>query len=348
MMHLLNSLRSAGTPLPPAGGRWSGRASAVGVGLLVAVSAAACSSDSPDSAEASGSSGGNATELRTVVVGANPITDIAPLWVGEDAGIFEDHGIDLDIQTGGGGAALLPSIVSGQYQFSFANPTTLLVATEQGLELQVVSGLASSTGESGSDGSAVLVPDDSPIRTPADLAGATVAVNTFNSIGTTVIRESVREAGGDPDAVEFVEIGFGDMMAALSAGNVEAVWEVEPFISSSVGTGFRAVAWPYVDVDPELPIALTFTSAQLVEEDPELVEDFVAALSESIDYANENPDQVREVIPTFTSLSPEQVADVFYPRWTTDINEDAIQTIAELMVEDGVLTAEPDVSSLLP
>ncbi|MFW3168564.1 ABC transporter substrate-binding protein [Geodermatophilus sp. CPCC 206100] len=315
---------------------------------MVAVSAVACSADSPDSPEAAGSSGGDATEARTVTVGANPISDLAPLWVGDQAGVFEDHGITLDIQTGGGGAALLPSVVSGQYQFAFANPTTLFVAEQQGLDLRVVSNLASSTGEPGSDGSAVLVRDDSPIQSPADLAGATVAINTFNSIGTTVIRESVRQAGADPDAIEFVEIGFGDMMAALEAGNVDAAWEVEPFISSSVANGYRAVAWPYVDVDPELPIALAFTSAQQAEEDPQLIEDFAAALAESIEYSNENPDEVRSVIPTFTALTAEQVENVFYPRWTTDINRDAVSELGQLMVQDGVLPAEPDLDSLLP
>jgi NitT/TauT family transport system substrate-binding protein len=314
------------------------------ISSLVLLAATGCSSGSSTTT----STDSGSEELRPVVVGANPISDIAPLWVGDAAGIFEKHGIDLTIETAGGGAALLPSVVSGQFQFAFANPTTLMVAAENGLDVKVVSNLASSTGEEGSDGSAVLVADDSSIQDAADLAGKTVAVNTFNSIGTTVIRESVRQAGGEPDDVEFVEIGFGDMMASLANGNIDAAWEVEPFISSSVENGYRAVSWPYIDVSPTLPIALAFTSGSLASSDPELVSDFADALSESIDYSNENPDKVREIIPTFTALKADQVDTVFFPTWTPDIDQDAVEKLADLAVSDGVLKEDPDLKKLLP
>lgn len=287
-------------------------------------------------------------ELKKIVVGANPIIDLAPLWVGKDQGIFAKHGIDLDIQTGAGGAALVPGVVSGQFSFTFVNPTTLFVARDKGLDLQVVSNVASSTGTTGTDSSAILVKSDSAIKSPKDLAGKTVAVNTLNSIGTTVIRQSVRKDGGDPDSIKFVETGFPDMMAALSSNHIDAAWEVEPFISRSLNEGYRAVSWPYVDTAPELPIALAVTSGQNLEQNKELVANFVAALHESTTFANENRDAVKKIVPTYTGVKAEQADKIFFPLWTPDINRDGLKALAELTVSDRILKAAPNLDELLP
>ncbi len=110
----------------------------------------------------------------------------------------------------------MPAVVTGEYQFGFSNVTSLLVASSQGLPLKAVAPGNSTTGEPGKDFSAVVVPDDSDIQDAADLAGQAVAVNTLNNIGDTTIRKVVDDAGGDPTAVEFVELGFPDMPAAVA------------------------------------------------------------------------------------------------------------------------------------
>lgn len=310
--------------------------------LLLTISALAACGDSPpeDTNDDQGP--------RTVVVGANPITDLAPVWLGQEQGIFEEHGIDLQIETGGGGASLIPSVVSGDSQFTFVNPTTYFVALEAGLPLQAVSGVTSSTNEEGMDGGALLVRNDSPVQSPRDLEGRSVATNTLNSIVTTVTRQSVRADGGDPDAIEFVEIGFPDMPAQLDAGNIDAMFAVEPFISSSLAQGMRAIAWPYVDTAPNLPIAIAIGAASTVESDPELTSDFVAALQESIEYANANPDEARRITTTYTQLTAEQAEAIFLPAWSPDIDRAAVETLVELSIEDGIISTPPDLDSILP
>src|SRR4051794_15399316 len=61
-----------------------------------------------------------------VTVGVIPIVDVAPIYLGKDKGIFKKHGIDLKLQAGSGGAATVPGVVSGQFQFGFGNVTSLI------------------------------------------------------------------------------------------------------------------------------------------------------------------------------------------------------------------------------
>ena len=56
------------------------------------------------------------------------------------------------------------------------------------------------------------------------------------------MRASVRKAGGDPAKVKFVELPFPDMPAALQAGQVDAIFVVEPFLTAALGAGRRKVA----------------------------------------------------------------------------------------------------------
>ena len=150
----------------------------------------------------SGGSGGGATPASAspikLKVGVIPIVDVAPIYLGIKQGFFAAQGLDLSLATAQGGAAIVPGIVSGQYQFGFSNATSLLLANSQGLPLKVVASGDASTGVPGKDFGAVIVKAGSPIKTAADLAGKRVAVNTLKNINTTTINKVVRDAGGDP------------------------------------------------------------------------------------------------------------------------------------------------------
>ncbi|MGO1174511.1 MAG: ABC transporter substrate-binding protein, partial [Actinomycetaceae bacterium] len=222
------------------------------------------------------------------------------------------------------------------------------VALESGLELDLVSGLASTTGEEGNDVGAILVAEDSDIESPRQLEGHTVAVNTLNSIVSTVMRNSIREDGGDPDLVEFVEIPFPEMPAQLEGGNVDAIMAVEPFLSGTLASGARAIAWPYVEASPDLPIALTITSEQIAQEDPEMVARFVEALDEATRFAQDDPDEARAIVTEYTELSDEEAAAVTLPLFSTAIDRPALERLAELSVQDGIIAENPDLDALMP
>ena len=212
--------------------------------LVVAATAAtlvlaACGGTSDAGSEGSGAEDG---ELTPVTVGVIPIVDVAPIYLGVEKGFFEDEGLDVTPELAQGGAAIVPAVVSGDYQFGFSNLTSLLVASSKGLPLKAVAAGNFTTGEPGEDFGAVVVPEDSKIKDAADLEGKTVAVNTLNNIGDTTIRKVVEEAGGDDGDVEFVELGFPDMPAAVDGGQVDAAWIVEPHLTVALEQGAKVVA----------------------------------------------------------------------------------------------------------
>ena len=310
----------------------------VAVALLGAV--AGCGSDGDEAPAASGGT-------KQVKVGVIPILDVAPIYLGKEKGLFSNRGIELTMETGQGGAAIVPGVVSGQFQFGFSNVTSLLIAQSRGLPLKVVSNGVASTSKDKADYSGVVTRDDS-IKTAADLAGKRVAVNTLKNIGDSTIRASVRKAGGDPSSLKFVELAFPDMPAALEAKRVDAVWVVEPFLSATIAQGGRLVASNYVDTAPDLTVAVYFTSEQLTKSDPDLVKRFTEAMAESLAYADSHPDEARKVLTTYTQIDEAVIPDLTLPKWPAEINRESVDTLATLAVQDGLVEQQPDVDALLP
>jgi NitT/TauT family transport system substrate-binding protein len=281
-----------------------------------------------------------------VTVGVIPIVDVAPIYLGDKQGFFKDEGIELEIQPGSGGAASIPGVVSGQFQFAFGNVTSLILANNQGLDLKVLTNGVSSTGEQGGDFGAVVVPADSPIKTAAELAGVTVSVNNLKNIGDTTVRNSVRKAGGDPAAVKFLELPFPDMPAALENGQVDAAWIVEPFLSQALEQGARPVAWNFVDAAPNLSVATYFTSQAQLDKDPDLAKRFTNAMTKSMDYANDNPDAVREILLEYTKIPAEVTKKITLPAFPSEVNWESVQTVADLALQDKIIDKAVDVETM--
>ncbi|GAA4601681.1 NitT/TauT family transport system substrate-binding protein [Actinoplanes octamycinicus] len=311
--------------------------------VLVAGTVAACGSDK-DSSSSGSSSGG----VDKVKVGVIPIIDVAPIYLGQSKGFFKNRNIELTMEAGQGGAAIVPGVVSGEFQFGFSNLTSLMIAQTKNVPIKAVAAGVASTNVQAKDFGAVVVKGDSPIKTAKDLAGKKVSVNTLKNIGDTVTRESVRKAGGDPSNIQFVEMPFPTMQAALEKGDVDASWVVEPQLSTIKAAGGREVASTFVDTAPNLTIAAYFTSQKLLAENADLAKRFTEAINESLTYADAHPDEVRQILTSYTKIDDKGRAAVILPKWPVEINKASVQTLADLGTKDGIFTTSPDLNKLLP
>lgn len=297
----------------------------------------------PSSPAPSGDSG-----LTPVKVGVIPIVDVAAIYVGVQQGIFTKHGLDVTLELAQGGAAIVPAVISGEYQFGFSNVTSLLVASQNGLPLKALAAGAVSTGEVGKDFAAIVTQPDSGITTAADLGGRTVAVNTLKNIGDTTVRKVVDDAGGDPNAVRFVEMGFPDMVAAVANRQVDAAWILEPHLTRALQQGAKPVSWNFAETDPNLLIAAYFTSEQQIRQNPQMVEAFTAAIKESLAFAQANPDVTRAVLDTYTQIDPAIKQALVIPRFVPDIDPAEVQLLGDLGLKYGMFAQPVDVAKLLP
>ncbi|MGC9537285.1 ABC transporter substrate-binding protein [Streptomyces sp. UG1] len=314
---------------------------AAGALLLVAT---ACGSSDAGSSDAGASSGG----VTTVKVGLIPIVDVAPLYLGQKKGFFEKQGLKLEFSIAQGGAAIVPGVASGQFQFGFSNVTSLMVAQSNGVPVKAVANGIASTGVAGKDFGALMVKKGSAVKSAKELEGKKVAINTLKNINETAVRESVRKAGGDPDKVNFVELAFDQMPAALDKGQIDAAMVVEPATATIKSQGGVVIASPLVDVAPDLTVAMYFASTQYAQQNPEVVKKFQDATAESLAYAEAHPDEARQTVTTYTKIPASVLEQVTLPKWPAEANRPAIEALMKLGEADGLFKKTPDLDALLP
>lgn len=314
------------------------RVAALLAGATVVIAAAGCGGEEPAQPSQPG-------EPDRVIAEVIPIVDVAPIYLGKELGFFEEEGIDLTLDTAAGGANIIPGVASGQFQFGFSNVVSILVAQTQGVELKVVANGNGNSGVPGADFAGFIVKDPA-YDSPADLAGKKVAANTLNGIVELSIRELVEQDGGDGSSVEVVAIAFPEMIAALDTDQVDAIFVVEPFTSAAKAKGWTVIG-DLAELDPDMTVAVYFTSAELAETNPGLVERFTRAMNKSLEYAASHPDEARDIVGTYTQIPEEVRAEMILTSWSTEISESSLNYFADLISEYGWTETRPDVSAML-
>lgn len=275
--------------------------------------------------------------LVTVNAGFVPVTDVAALYLGEEIGIFKKHGLTLKPNIASTGS--VPAVMSGEYHFGFTALVNVLQARDKGLPLKIIAAGSSSTGVTGADVTMIHAGAKSAIKSAKDLEGKTVSVNAFNGLLQMLGKAAVKADGGDPSKVRFIELGFAEALAALQAGKTDAMVGAEPFGTAAIAAGFPPIASPYQSLSPKsLMTSSYFTSEQQIKANPELFKNLQAAINESLDYAQKNPDAIRKQLPKFTKLGADVAAKLILPRYQAAIPRESVELFSKTGQEFGMLS----------
>ena len=91
-----------------------------------------------------------------------------------------------------------------------------------------------------------------------------------------------------------------------------------------LNAGFEPIAWNWIEVSPDLMASSYFTTQELADEQPELVEKFQNAMAESAHYAEENPDETRNIITSYTEIPEEITETMRLPRWVDSADQESL------------------------
>ena len=306
-----------------------------------------CTSTSADNnVSADGADG-----LTPVTVGVLQIATSTTVQLAIDEGIFEKHGLDVSLEFGQGGAALLPAVSSGSMEFAVGNPLSLLTAESQGLEMSILSGYSLSyehpTDPEEFAPSALIVQEDSGIETWSDLEGKRVATNTLQTQGHLTTLALVDDDGGDSAQVEFNEIASPDQLAQLEQGNIDAMWVPEPFLTMALNTdGTRMLGDPLRAID-DLNSMVTFSSRDFATKNPDLAKAFTDSIAEAAELAMSDEAEYVQAISDFSDMEVELVESLNLEYITAEMNPTSLHELNEMAVEYGFLDQPADLDALI-
>src|SRR5919106_977224 len=319
-----------------------GRLSIVVLAAALALAPAGCGDD-----DDSDGGGGGAAETTTITVGTLPIANAAPMYLGMEKGFFEEEGLEIEPQVAGGGAELIPILVSGDAQFAFVGVIPAITAVAQQVPIKIVTSSDDAAATEDEDWQTLVVPKGSPIKGVEDLPGKTVAVNALRGLAEVVISRSLEKQGVDYREVKLLEVPFPEMPAALEQKRVDAALLTEPFLSAVLAEGGMQIDAPSVVTLPSFPNGVYVAAEDYIAENGDVVDRFSRAMNKSLAYAQSHPEEVRQIIPTFTEV-PEQAAEKLrLPAFDPELDRNGIELEADLTAKYGIIEEAPAYEDLV-
>lgn len=313
----------------------TGKAAAATVTFML-VALTACGDDGDSASPAGG--------RDTVTVAALPLIDCAALYIARDRGLFEKEGLDVRVQQVQQSLQALPALAKGQIDMvASANYVTYLQAYEQGtLDVRIVAEAIRAAPRM----MEVLVPEDSDIKTVADLEGKKLAVNTLNNVQSLTFDEILEKQGvGRP---VYRAIPFPQMGAALDKGQVDAVHAVEPYDTSLQDELKARVLIDGSSAPVEaLPLSGYISSSDYAEGNAKTLAAFQRAIRAAVRIAEKDPSVVRDILPTYTKVTEKQAESIDLPVFPPTMDAAQLTRLTDLMEKQGMLKKPIDPATLM-
>ena len=252
--------------------------------------------------------------LQAVKLGYIPIVNCSQIFVAVEKGYFRKHGLDVELVSLIGGEKIMTAVTKGEVEFGFSNVASTVFAVDDGHPL--VSVVGGAMQDKTCPVHAIFVRADSDIKSVADLAGKSIAVNTNRAIDEVMVPPLVRKYKADPSGIRFVPIPFPKMHDALKAKEVDAVVAIEPYVTiGKRDEALRLLSYNYIELQPVTEISSMVTTRPWAEKHPDAVAGFRAAIIEASKFANANPDEVRKVLKQYVPLDDAVLKEVVLPKF---------------------------------
>lgn len=160
---------------------------------------------------------------------------VAPIAVAQKMGWFAQAGIKVDAIPMNGSIDCTKNVATGEVPYAIASIEPVATIRAQGV--RVVNYYTAYQGNI----YGIVVPEDSPVRTIADLRGKRIGVTSMASAGVILARALVANAGMNPDRdVRIVVAGEGAQTAAmLRGGQVDALSQYDTTYALAINAGAK-------------------------------------------------------------------------------------------------------------
>ena len=250
---------------------------------VTALGLSACGSQ-----QAAPASGGN-DRSTSVVVGLTYIPNVqfAPAYVAVSEGIFTDNGVDASVRHHGSDEGLFTALLAGEEDVVIASGDEAAVASTQGMDLVSIGSYYRDYPGT------VIVRDDSPIQSLADLKGATIGIPGEYGSNWYATLAALQGAGLTLADVTISSIGY-TQQAALKQGDVDAVvgFSNNDLVQMRLaGLDVRSIGLP--DDAPLIGASIITTRAWAASH-PDQARGVVASLGAAMEAIHQRPDAAIE------------------------------------------------------
>ena len=224
------------------------------------------------------------------------------LYVGMHAGIFEKHGLKMNITAAGGDTQTFAAVLGGSADFAIGDATMVQMSREAGGPGVVVGTVVQRAHYFG------VSKNLEPITDPKDFKGLTIVTSPEPNTNFSVAKRMLETAGlkiGEDTTI--LQVNPGTEIGAMLAGQADMAIAYQPSVASAVNQGAKVVFDFANYVGPFCNTGIMVLE-DFIAEKPEVVQALVTAFEESSRLTYSDPDFAKEVARMeFSDLPPEVV-----------------------------------------
>jgi ABC-type nitrate/sulfonate/bicarbonate transport system substrate-binding protein len=280
-----------------------------------------------------------AATKMTIATGVDP--GFSAFYLGKTAGFFEKNGLDVQINTGPSGSAMVAFVIQNQVQSAFGaeqagvqnfniDPNVVVVA--EGALLTDWYGVAGRNVEN-VDG----------------LKGKKIGV-ARGSASEVLWLAMVKKLNLDPKNYTIVQVEAPEMVAALERGNIDAFVSWEPWLTRAVAAvpNTKVIQTSRGIMSPRVYI---YMNKGWAEKNQEAAVGFLRALKQSTDLLNADRDGAAKQVADFLKLDHDLTKTLMTKlRYDLRLDDGSVEnfvTVAEQLKNSGKLAKPMDWSKFI-
>ena len=231
----------------------------------------------------------------------------------------------------------MTAMASGKVDVGYVGISPVLSSIEKGVPVKIISSAQT-------EGSGIIVSDNSGISSAADLESKKVATPGEASIQYVLLNYYLSQNGIDISDVKVSAMKTPSINDAINTNTLDAGVTFQPFVSSSEASGHRVLVTSN-DILPNHPCCVVVASQDLIDKNPDTVKTIVKIHENATKFINDNvesnPSAVVDLLPddivSNKDVEANSLASFPFISGLDDDFKDSVDSFMDLEVELGLL-----------
>jgi NitT/TauT family transport system substrate-binding protein len=243
-------------------------------------------------------------QTTNVRIAFNGFGGVAPLYLGQDAGIFKKQNLALELIFIPGGSLSLQALIGKSLDLLMTGGPPVVNAYLQGAKIKIIGGVINLLPYT-----FVAIGD---IRGSEQLKGKKIGISRFGSNTDYVVRLALNQFAVPASDVQIIQVGGSQArLVAMKSGAIHATVLSPEEAVVAQKMGYR-VLLDFIEKGIEFPHVNFVARDDFLDSQAQLVRAFLRAYIESLRYYKTHRNEAVQKIMTLSKLPERQMAETVY------------------------------------
>lgn len=247
-------------------------------------------------------------------IGYWPVAAGLPFFAAVEKGYFKEAGLDVEPLKFAGAQQVMEAMLAGRSDGSSNGTGSANLAIGEIAQPGLFKIFCTNPSNATHVLEEFIVPKDSPVKSVAELKGKRVASGP--GIQNVTLAKTMLERAG-AGAMSVTELPIGQHVAAIAAGQVDAIYTLEPTgtvgrLNGTCRVLEAGVVAHYILGNPQAPWhgGSASLTTEFIKKHPDVAKRYIAAYARGIELVRKNPAEARQFMKGYTAIEGALTAEV--------------------------------------